>query len=219
MEAILLLTKQLTLVEKWQPVLALNYTVTVSSSLSTMDYPAYALIIVDSQMIDDQSFPLYKIKQSSAKCFIIGEQWQEDLQVNALVSGAAGYCEANTSASVILKAIESILQNDIWIQRHLIHKVIGALVIPPSESNSGNKQAEFVDGKFASLSKREQDVAHLICQGISNKRIAATLFISERTVKAHLTSIFTKLNVSNRLHLGLILKKTEEQEYDLSECD
>lgn len=219
MDAILLLTKQLALVEKWQPVLALNYTVTVSNSLATMDYPAYALIIVDSQMIDDQSFPLHKIKQSTAKCFIIGEQWPEAFQVNALVAGATGYCEASTSASVILKAIESILQNDIWIQRHLIHKVIGALVIPSTESMPANRHAEFVDGKLASLSKREQDVAHLICQGISNKRIAAILFISERTVKAHLTSIFSKLNVTNRLHLGLILKKTEEQEYDLSECD
>lgn len=219
MDAILLLTKQLALVEKWQPVLALNYTVTVSSNLATMDYPAYALIIVDSQMIDDQSFPLHKIKQSTAKCFIIGDQWPEEAQVDALVAGATGYCEASTSASVILKAIESILQNDVWIQRHLIHKVIGALVIPAAEHSPAHRQAEFVDGKLASLSKREQDVAHLICQGISNKRIAAILFISERTVKAHLTSIFSKLNVTNRLHLGLILKKTEEQEYDLSECD
>jgi two-component system, NarL family, nitrate/nitrite response regulator NarL len=215
MDAILLISRQLTLVEKWQPVLALNYTVTVVPSVPlAMDFTAYALVIVDSQMIDDQSFAISQIKQSSAKCLIVGEHWPEELQVNSLIAGAAGYCEAAASASLILKALESVLQNDIWIQRHLIHKVIGALMTPNGESktepNPTAKLPTLAEVKFACLSKREQDVAHLICQGISNKRIAATLFISERTVKAHLTSIFTKLKVSNRLHLGLLLKEAEE---------
>lgn len=210
MDAILLLSKQTNVVEKWQPVLALNYTVTVSNILSTMNYPAYALAIVDSGLIDDESFPLSQIKQNPTKCLIIGDDWPEELQVSALIAGAAGYCEAAASASIILKAMESVLQNDIWIQRHLIHKVIGALAAPVAKAEAAYKQAALIESKLATLSKREQDVAHLICQGISNKRIAATLYISERTVKAHLTSIFHKLKVSNRLHLGLLLKEENE---------
>lgn len=208
MDAILLISRQHTLVDKWQPVLAVNYNVTVSTLLSTMNYPAYASIIVDSQMIDNQAFTLSQIKQSPAKCLIVGESWPEELQVGALIAGAAGYCETTVPASIILKAIDSVLQNDIWIQRHLIHKVIGTLATPNASPTS--KHAEFVESKLACLSKREQDVAQLICRGISNKRIAADLFISERTVKAHLTSIFNKLKVTNRLHLGLLLKETEE---------
>jgi DNA-binding NarL/FixJ family response regulator len=49
----------------------------------------------------------------------------------------------------------------------------------------------------------------LILQGISNKVIAAELFISERTVKAHLTSIFKKLHIPDRLHLAILLKGSE----------
>lgn len=209
MDTILLISEQPTLVEKWQPVLALNHVITVSTVTPTKDFNAYALWVVDAQMLDRQLFDLALIKQNAVKCLVVGESWPEALQVEALLAGVAGYCEVTVSASIVLKALECVLQGDIWMQRHIIHKVIGAL-IQPEGIRADNKASAAVDANFACLSKREQDVAHLICEGVSNKRIASTLFISERTVKAHLTSIFNKLNVTNRLHLGLLLKKAEE---------
>lgn len=59
---------------------------------------------------------------------------------------------------------------------------------------------------LARLTKRELDVAEMISQGKGNRSIAESLNISERTVKAHLTSIFRKLSVHDRLHLVLLLK-------------
>ncbi|MDO9140167.1 MAG: LuxR C-terminal-related transcriptional regulator, partial [Methylobacter sp.] len=106
------------------------------------------------------------------------------------------------------KAVESILQGDIWVQRHLVPQVIGTLVKitrapvapPPKPAPAG----------LDTLSVRERDVVRLILRGISNKVIASELFISERTVKAHLTSIFKKLHVPDRLHLAILLKESEE---------
>ncbi len=210
MNAILLISGQAALVEKWQPVLALNHSVSLIDHPAAKDFTPYTLIILDSRFIDDQSFPLTQIKPIAAKLLIIGERWPEENQVNALLAGAAGYCDVTASPRIILKAIDSILQNDIWIQRHLIRKVIGVLVKPAITAQPPPKQPLLTDTKLACLSKREQDVAQLICQGTSNKRIASTLSITERTVKAHLTSIFIKLNVTNRLHLGLLLKEVEE---------
>ena len=60
---------------------------------------------------------------------------------------------------------------------------------------------------LTTLSSRELDVANMIRVGENNKAIADTLDISERTVKAHLTSIFKKLEVPDRLHLALYMKE------------
>jgi len=59
---------------------------------------------------------------------------------------------------------------------------------------------------MSALSERERDVALMIDQGKSNREIGDALFISERTVKAHLSSIYKKLHVEDRVHLILRLR-------------
>lgn len=203
MNSVLLISPRTDALEKWQQVLALDYTVTVMSDFPPPDQ-LYPLTVLDASFIDQGKLQISAIKHYPGKLLIIGDNWLEDLQVKVIVAGAAGYCESATSNSVILKAVESILQGDIWVQRHLVPQVIGTLVKitrtpPPKPAPAG----------LDSLSTRERDVVRLILQGISNKVIAAELFISERTVKAHLTSIFKKLHVPDRLHLAILLKESE----------
>jgi DNA-binding NarL/FixJ family response regulator len=68
-------------------------------------------------------------------------------------------------------------------------------------SQAGLKKEDGEAPKIASLSGRERDVITLIGEGLNNKRIAERLYISETTVRHHLTSIFSKLGVSDRLEL------------------
>jgi DNA-binding NarL/FixJ family response regulator len=107
------------------------------------------------------------------------------------------------SSKILLQAIDHIRQGDIWIPRLLVPKVIGSLVQMKSMGNGPSPETMQL---LKLLSKREHDVAKMINEGRDNKTIASKLFISERTVKAHLTSIFKKLNVPNRLHLALLIK-------------
>ncbi|MFU8790244.1 MAG: LuxR C-terminal-related transcriptional regulator [Methylobacter sp.] len=207
MNTILLISQRTDALEKWRQVLELDYTVEILSDFTVPELP-YPLTVLDADFIDQGKLQISAIKHYPGKLLIIGDHWPEALQVKVVVAGAAGYCECSTSNSVILKAVESILQGDIWVQRHLVPQVIGTLVKitrvpaapPPKPAPAG----------FDSLSPRERDVVRLILQGISNKVIAAELFISERTVKAHLTSIFKKLHVPDRLHLAILLKESEE---------
>ena len=57
------------------------------------------------------------------------------------------------------------------------------------------------------LSKKERDVAELICLGYANKDIATMLFISDHTVKDHAKSIYRKTNVHSRLELAALVSK------------
>lgn len=208
-QSILFVASQPNLLNNWQQLLSLNYTVIHAEHLPDITLMSqYVLIVLDAELIDQGLLEISNIKQFQTKFLIVGQQWSEDQQVHALVGGAVGYCEVSAPASIILQATESIMQGDIWIQRHLVHKVIG-LLVKITAIQQPDPPSTIDTAALKTLSSRELDVAKLIRQGTCNRDIAATLFISERTVKAHLSSIFKKLNVSDRLHLGILLKDVQ----------
>jgi DNA-binding NarL/FixJ family response regulator len=69
------------------------------------------------------------------------------------------------------------------------------------EMRGGAKEIGLDEAKMATLTAREREVITLIAEGLKNKKIAERLFISETTVTHHLSSIFSKLGVSDRLEL------------------
>ena len=73
----------------------------------------------------------------------------------------------------------------------------------PGESNQESvvSKTRLEPGKVSALTKREREIIALIGEGLNNKEIAERLFISQATVRTHLTSIFAKLGVPDRLKL------------------
>ncbi|MCK5120784.1 MAG: response regulator transcription factor [Methylococcales bacterium] len=166
-------------------------------------------VIIDTQKIDNNDNLFSFFNKQSTRFLIVGNSWSEDNQIKALVHGAAGYCGEFEPPELLLQAVKSILKGDIWIQRHLVPRVIGTLIqMKSTPANKIQEEKSTESSKLLkTLSNRELDVAHMIRSGENNKTIASTLNISERTVKAHLTSIFKKLNISDRLHLALFIKE------------
>lgn len=167
------------------------------------------LIVIDANLLDSDLSALIPLRQLQLKMLIIGDDWSDDRQIEALALGCSGYCEAQNAEKLLLKAVNQLLLGDTWIQRHLVPRLIKTL----ADSNGKHRHNHSLNNsdikkKLASLSNRELEVANLIKIGESNRAIATTLNISERTVKAHLTSIFNKLEISDRLHLALFLKET-----------
>ena len=80
-------------------------------------------------------------------------------------------------------------------------RLIGALVGP------GDSRPESEQARMESLTPREREVVGLLCQGLRNKQIADRLAVTDVTVRHHLTSVFSKLGVSNRLGLLLYASK------------
>ncbi|ORU94307.1 MAG: helix-turn-helix transcriptional regulator [Cycloclasticus sp. symbiont of Bathymodiolus heckerae] len=197
-----------TLIKLWSHALISHFDIFTASS--TADLSDAAAVVIDSTNVDNDSDLTAMFAVSSARFLVVGKDWSENKQINALVHGAAGYCGESEPPKLLLQAVTSVLKGDIWIQRHLVPRVIGTLVkmkpIPAEETVDSNKTIES-SALLATLSSRENDVANMIRDGESNKVIATSLEISERTVKAHLTSIFKKLAVSDRLHLALYIKE------------
>ena len=207
MSRILIFSDNKTLIKLWSTALSSLYQVDTIDKLYA-DINADA-VIIDTQKIDNNDNLFSFFNKQSTRFLIVGNRWSEHNQIKALVHGAAGYCGEFEPPELLLQAVKSILKGDIWIQRHLVPRVIGTLIqMKSTPANKIQEEKSTESSKLLkTLSNRELDVAHMIRSGENNKTIASTLNISERTVKAHLTSIFKKLNISDRLHLALFIKE------------
>ena len=197
----------LDLIKLWSHALISHFDIFTAANIQ--DLQGANIAIIDSKKIDADESLLSLFHNRSTRFLIIGKDWSENRQINALVHGALGYCGESGPPKILLQAVDSVLKGDIWIQCHLVPRIIGALVKMKPDTAEPDNTSKSIESSalLATLSTRELDVANMIRVGENNRAIADTLAISERTVKAHLTSIFKKLNVQDRLHLALYMKE------------
>lgn len=121
--------------------------------------------------------------------------------IAALDAGFAGYCHAYAQAEVLQQVAQVVALGQVWIGTSLMQRLIHT-------ANQAVSQAAALGPNAASawrqaLTPRECEIAELTAKGASNQQIAESCSISERTVKAHLSAIFEKLGVADRLQLTL----------------
>jgi two-component system, NarL family, nitrate/nitrite response regulator NarL len=112
--------------------------------------------------------------------------------------GAMGVILRDQEPEALIRAIESVHAGEVWLEPTMTVRLLGELL-------RGGK-SERLDpemSKITRLTTRERQVIALIGEGLKNKQIASQLFISEVTVRHHLTSIFNKLEVADRLELAM----------------
>ena len=120
----------------------------------------------------------------------------------ALASGATGYCHALATPELFSKIATVVSNGGFWVGDEFLNQLAGSVsrILATAEPTP-----EFA--AFDKLSTREREVALQVQKGAANKEIAAALDITERTVKAHLGSIFQKLEIRDRLQLSLLLSQ------------
>ncbi len=118
--------------------------------------------------------------------------------IEALKLGARGVIRKETPPRVLLKSIHAIYEGQYWLGQTAFSDLIRGL------QSLGPQQPE--SAKFG-LTAKELQVIAAVLEGDTNKAIAERLSISEQTVKNHLTNIFNKIGVSNRLELALFAAK------------
>ena len=112
----------------------------------------------------------------------------------ALKTGAKGYISESTSGADLVKAIHAVHKGEVWVERKLIAKFF------EKEADVNLQEEDAIASKKEVLTAREQEVLRWLATGNTNKEIAEVLFISEKTVKSHVSNIFKKLHVTRRLH-------------------
>jgi two-component system, NarL family, nitrate/nitrite response regulator NarL len=111
----------------------------------------------------------------------------------AIRRGAMGIVLKEHAADMLLRAIQKVHEGEVWIDRSMIGSVI-------HEFNRPSK-VDPEKAKITTLTDREREVITLVGEGLKNRQIAERLFITETTVTHHLSSVFSKLEVSDRLEL------------------
>lgn len=138
-------------------------------------------------------FPEIREKNQNTKTLMLTANKDEATIFKALKGGAKGYLSKDVSISNLIKAIQAVHKGELWVERKLMAKFLEGEAL-------ANSRREGQAGKLKKvLTQRENEVLRLLTPGRTNKEIAKALFISEKTVKSHLNSIFKKLNVTRRL--------------------
>ena len=112
---------------------------------------------------------------------------EDDLMLRGLRAGARGYLLKDTDRETLFHAIRAASRGELLLKPEIVAKVLAHATAPEPASATGLE-----------LTEREREVLEAVAQGQRSKEVAAHLHITERTVKAHLTSIYNKLGVDSR---------------------
>lgn len=129
---------------------------------------------------------------------VLADEPGDAIIAEACALGASGCCNTYAAPEVLRQVALVVENGGLWIGQSLLQRLVGstsrALEVRPEARG---------DTWSALLSERESQVAKLVAGGASNKEIADQLSITERTVKAHLSAVFEKLALRDRLQLSL----------------
>jgi DNA-binding NarL/FixJ family response regulator len=132
---------------------------------------------------------------SYARIILVTGIEEPRIQQMAVQMGVMGMVKKTQPGEVLVKAVQKVHAGEVWLDRTMLAQVLTRI------TRASEIQANPEAAKIASLSEREREVIDLIGMGLKNKEIAERLYLSEVTVRHHLSSIYSKLEVSDRLEL------------------
>ncbi|MYZ45165.1 response regulator transcription factor [Schauerella aestuarii] len=155
-----------------------------------------ALIDMDSKTLPAATRAEWRPLLATMQLIATTSHPSDDAGTQAIGAGFSGYCHAFAPPETLSQALEVACAGEIWMGRSLVTRLLRMVDqrLPAQASWASHK-----------LTDRENDVARRAAVGDSNLVIATALGITERTVKAHMSSVFDKLNVADRLQLALLV--------------
>lgn len=138
------------------------------------------------------------VKYPEAKVIILSIHDDESYVSHALKTGALGYMLKEMDAIAIVAAIKVVAKGGSYLHPKVTRNLVAEFRRLSERENKGNFHQTEIRRPFHLLTKRECEVLQLLTDGQSNRTIGETLFISEKTVKNHVSSILQKMNVNDR---------------------
>ncbi len=172
-----------------------------SDALRLLDSVTADVILLDLDLGQESGLDLIPLLSAKSKARILVLTGLRDQLVHdkAILAGAKGVIEKTACAESILNAITKVHAGEMWIDRGATNRILLELSRKESTSRDVCPEAQ----KMATLTDKERLVIVAITTqvGTTTKAISGSLFISESTLRNHLTSIYSKLGVASRLEL------------------
>ena len=202
---ILLSSANDTVLMRWADLLRGHYETKIAPSLTDLKKMCtnekLDAIILHRMLIDLSSFAELSRKSTTSRFFLLSDNPDEEEALSFLKLGIVGYGNTYISSPRLLEALRVITNGGVWLGQ----KIIQRLIIDTSGKAKEDDDKNAAGSTLTKLTKAERQIAEFVARGKSNLEIAADLKITERTVKAHLTSIYVKTNTGNRLNLALLI--------------
>lgn len=136
----------------------------------------------------------------ATKIIVFSTMPSDEIEIALFKLGIRGCARRDIHAEMLKRIVVAIEHGELWIRRAITPRLLDDLT---ARSQPESRVSPTVSDQLALLTVREREIVKLIGSGESNKQIARELCITERTVKAHLTGIFRKLGVADRVRLAL----------------
>jgi two-component system nitrate/nitrite response regulator NarL len=158
------------------------------------------ILLIDLAL--SQRFELQAVNSStkdlpSVRIVVMVTAVEKTYLVDAFRFGAHGIVLKTATSRVLLNSLQSVMAGNYWLESESVPILVEALRESLSQGNGIKSPKDF------GLTRREVEIMTKIASGSSNKEVGEVFAISERTVKHHLTNIFSKIGVSSRLQLAL----------------
>lgn len=143
-----------------------------------------------------------KTANAGVKVIALTSFTEEEKILPAIQAGASSYLLKDVTPEDLVEVIRAVHRGEVRLNQEITGKLIEQIIRQPDSAGGA-------PNPMADLTERERDVARLIGQGQSNQNIARTLFISDKTVKTHVSNILRKLNLTDRTQLAIYAIKNK----------
>ncbi len=175
-------------------------------TVATVEQMRPDILLLDLKLQKENAIEsLFEIakKSPATKVVILTAYSEQENLIDSAKGHARGYVLKGVSAPTLLQAIKKVHAGEIWVDRDSP----GAVDFERIATSLSLEAAAPANETLQSLTKRELEILHLVAEGLSNEQISKKVFISQKTVKTHLSNIFDKLRVNNRFKAALMVMR------------
>ncbi|MGB3621732.1 response regulator transcription factor [Ketobacter sp. MCCC 1A13808] len=160
------------------------------------------LVDISSLSIDEKRNWLNVVLSSSKKVIVLNSMPNEVEALSVIKLGARGYGHAHSGSLRLREMVVVVEHGGVWVGNKVLKRILAGIDSNQPQGEKSKQDPSFPN-PISGLSARESMVAKGVAMGATNAEISEKLNITERTVKAHISSIFDKIGVRNRVELAL----------------